>query len=187
MSNGKFISAINDRLSQVASKYTGSRVFGLAQSISRPVSEGLQTMPAIVSQDGEEKYVGLDDSAPLTIYHRANSISVSDKTNSGYGDARSFKVYLYSNVMIVFMDRAITRMLPDEFILFMEANIQDQLLIENYRSVIVRIQNIILNSAQVFNSEYQNVSFRMSPRFSLFAINYQIESVFDKNCFATCP
>lgn len=187
MSNALFIQKINDGLSEMASKFTGSRVFGLAQSIIRQSGDNTQLLPTIVDLSGEGTYIGVDDAAPLTIYHKSNSIAVSEKQGSGYGDNRSNKTYTYSNALVVFMDRKALGMLPDELILFIQANLPDSLKIGNYKSVNVRMQNIILNSQQVFASEYQNVDYRIPPRFSLFAINYQIESVFDKNCFATCP
>ena len=187
MSNSVFISTINEQLRPIADKFAGSRVFGLAQSIIRDVSGGQELIPALVDKEGESKYIGIDDAAPLTIYHKANSIGVTDKSNSGYGDARSHKVDTYFNSMIVFMDRKATNLLPDELLLFIQANLPDEIKITNYKSVNIRIQNIILNSQQVLASEYQNTEYKIPPRFSLFAINYQIESVFDKGCFATCP
>lgn len=187
MSNSKFIDAINRQLAVLGTAFTGARVYGLAQSVVRSTGDGDQILPAVVDLSGEEKYVGLDDAGSVTIYHKANTIAVSEKSNSGYGDRRAFKTYLYGNTMIVFLDRQATKLLPEDFILFLEANLEDNLKMENYRSVIIRIQNIILNSAQVFDSEYKNVPNRINPRYSLFAINYQIESVFDKSCFATCP
>lgn len=187
MSNSVFISTINDQLRPITEKFTGSRVFGLAQSMIRETSGGLELIPALVDKEGEGKYIGIDDTAPITIYHKSNSITVTDKPNSGVGDSRAHKVDTYSNSMIVFMDRKATCLLPDEFLLFIQANLPDEIKIQNYKSVNIRLQNIILNSQQVLASEYQNTEYKIPPRFSLFAINYQIESVFDKSCFATCP
>lgn len=187
MSNSVFISSINDRIKGLTDKWAGSRVFGLAQSMIRDTSGGQELIPAMVDKEGEGKYIGFDDTAPMTIYHKANSITVTEKANTGYGNARSNIANTYANSMIVFMDRKVTGLLPDEFLLFVQANLADDIKVDNYKSVNLRIQNIILNSQQVLASEYQNTEYKIPPRFSLFAINYQIESVFDKSCFATCP
>lgn len=188
MSNSKFISALNVQINDLVKAYPGGRVLGLAQGIIRVESNGdLQLIPAEVDKEGEGKYIGLDDSAPVTLYHKANSIQITEKSNSGYGDARALTVNTYNNSMIVFLDRKTTGLLPDEFISLLQANLADAIEMKPYKSVIVRLQNIILNSQQVFASEYQNFEYKIPPRFSLFAINYQIESTFDRKCFATCP
>lgn len=187
MSNAKFIEKLNDSILDLSSKFLGSRIFGIAQSIIRGTSEKSELLPALVDLNGEATYIGVDDASPLTVYHKANSIAVSEKSGSGYGDNRAYKSFTYSNALIVFMDRKVLGMLPEELVLFIQANFPDNIKIDNYKSVNMRMQNIILNSQQVFASEYQNVDYRIPPRFSLFAINYQIESVFDKSCFATCP
>lgn len=188
MSNSKFISAINDQIQPLLKAFTGSRIYGLTQPISKPVGQDqFQTIPCIVDNSGEAKYVGVDDAALITIYHKSNTLTITEKANSGSGDVRAYTVYTYYNSMIVFIDRKRTGMLPDEFALLLQANLKDAIKIENFRAVVVRLQNIILNSQQVFATEYQNTEYRISPQFSLFAINYQIESTFDKRCFATCP
>lgn len=187
MSNAKFISAINEQINPLVTSFAGAKIYGIAQAIIGKGDTGDELIPCLVDKDGEGKYVGVDDTAPITIYHKSNSISVSDKQNSGTGDSRADKVYLYANTMIVFLDRKKTLLMPDELVLLIQANLADAIKIPNYKSVNVRIQNIILNTQQVFASEYQNTPYKIPPRFSLFAINYQIESTFDKKCFAKCP
>lgn len=187
MSNSAFISAINEQIEPLLMAFTGFRLFGIAQGMIRKVGDQPQLIPCLVNLDGEGTYVGLDDAAPITIYHKSNSIAIADKPNSGVGDSRANSVNTYQNSLIVFLNRRLTKLLPDEFILVLHANLKDGIKIPKYKTINIRLQNIILNSQQVFASEYQGFDYRIPPHFSLFAINYQIESVFDKSCFATCP
>lgn len=187
MSNLKFISAINEQISPLLAAFTGARLNRLAQSIVRGRGANIELLPALVDMDGEGTYIGMDDTSPITIYHKANSITMTEKPNSGYGNSKALKINTYANSMIVFLDRKATKMMPDELILLLQANLADEIKLKPYQTIQFRFQNIILNSQQVFASEYQNTEYKIPPQFSLLAINYQIESTFDKSCFATCP
>lgn len=187
MSVTKFIEAVNQQILPLVNSFTGGKIYGLAQSMTREAGGVKELLPALVDKEGEGKYVGVDDNSPVIIYHKSNSVTAAEKQNSGVGDLRAWQVYTYSNTMIVFLDRKKTNLLPDEFILFLQANIADGLKVQNYKTVIMRFQNIILNTQQVFASEYQNTQYKVNPGMSLFAINYQIESTFDTRCFDKCP
>ena len=187
MSVTKFIGAINEQIKPLLDAFTGSQLYGLAKSMVRETGTVRELLPALVDKEGEGRYVGIDDVAPVIIYHKSNSITVSEKPNSGMGNSRALQIYTYNNTMIVFMDRKKINLLPDEFILLLQANISDGLKVPDYKTVLIRFQNIILNTQQVFVSEYQNTTYKIKPNMNLFAINYQIETTFEVKCFAKCP
>jgi hypothetical protein len=187
MSLGLFISGINEQIGSLFQKWPGCKIHGLAQSVTRESGTKPETLPALVDDKGEGQFVGMDDKHPVIIYHKAGSVASSVKPNSNYGDSSGDIVNTYSMTMIVFIDRKKISQAPDDIVQLLQTSISDRLKIKNFKSVIIRIQNIILNTQQVFAGEYQNTQYKIKPSQSLFAINYQIESTFDKRCFAKCP
>jgi hypothetical protein len=187
MSLTRFIDAINEQITPLFNKWTGVKIHGLAQSMNRDNAGKTETLPALVDKKGEGQYVGIDDKNSVIIYHKGGAMQVQTKPNSGVGDSAGDLVYTYTISMVILIDRKKLEMLPDEIALLIQANLKDQIKIQDYKSVIIRIQNIILNTQQVFSSEYQNTVYKVKPSQSLFVINYQIESTFNKRCFAKCP
>ena len=187
MSLTVFIAGINEQIAPLFKKWTGSQIHGMAQSMNREAGGKTETLPCLVDKKGEGIYIGIDDKYPVIIYHKAGQIIGTQKTGSGYGDSIADQVNTASISMVVFIDRKKIEMLPDEVAMMIQANLADGLKVKDYKSVTVRIQNIILNTQQVFASEYQNTPYKIKSSQNLFVINYQIESTFNKRCFATCP
>ena len=106
------ISALNEYLTFPE----GSKIYGLAQSVVREKSEGRELLPCIVDNNGEGKDVSIDNTLPIIIYHKSNSIQVR-KGNKGMGDAGADTINTYSNVMIVYLDRKKTGLTPDDILL----------------------------------------------------------------------
>lgn len=180
----KIIDSINEDLKKF---FEEAKIFGLAQSIIRKQGAEIELIPALVNYGGEAIYVGFDDVYPLMIYHKMNSMisSLSDK-NRGYGDAGADQVNTYQNSMIVYMDRKKLKKLPDEIYMKIQGGFPERLKIDPFKTVTIKFSNVILNSQQVFASEYQGNSYSLSPEKNLFAINYTIESTFSKGCFDNC-
>lgn len=166
----------------------GLKTYGLAQSIVRTVGTEQELLPGVAGKDGEIKYVGIDDTAPIIIYHRNSGITTTRVTNrQGYGDGLSNLVNTYQMAMIVFIDHKKTKLYPEELFLFLQSNIPDAVKSEPYKNISIRTTNVILNSQLIFSAEYAGTAFKLPVEKSLFQINYTIESTFDKNCFAKCP
>lgn len=185
MSNTIFISAINQSLQPFFDKYVGSRLLGLAETIVRKIADGDEYMPALV-KNGEAEYVGLDDRFPITIYHKANSITISDKSGSGYGDSIGFKNYSYANVMIIAFDSTIIHLTQDQLLLLIEANLPESLKVSGYRQVNLKTESAVLNSLNVFDNEYKGIESGIPLNFRLMAVYYRIDSLFEKQCFPKC-
>lgn len=142
-------------------------------------------LPCTVDKSGEGVYIGMDNTIPVIIYHKINSISSVIKPK-GTGDALGDIVNTYSNTMIVYMSRKKTGLLPDQLILKIQASLPDFLQFKPYNNIVIRFLNVILNSNQVWASEYGGSKYRLTPESNLFAINYQIETTFAKKCFENC-
>lgn len=177
------INKINSGLAEIF-KYPGIKIYGLTQSMKQQDIDGTITVfPAVVDEDGEGIWVGVDDVAPMIIYHK--SLNVAIKKTVSYGD-ESDTVSLFGNQMIVFFDRSKINLNLDEIHLFVVNKTPERLKMQDFRSIRIFFQSVNLNSQSVFQGEYQNTDI-LPPEFAMVAINYQVESIFSKNCFPVCP
>lgn len=181
MSLNKFISVINDSLAGMVQRM---KVYGLAE----PVTRGNQVIPGIVRNEGEIIYPGPDDIEDIIIYHKATALATAlSQTVKGTGDDPNASVNAYGMSMIVYLDRKKTKLTPDELFLYIQARIPYQVNIDPYVQVLFRINNVILNGQQVYDSEFKGTENRLPANHSMLQINYTIESTFHKRCFEKCP
>lgn len=178
------IQVLNGLIQPAFAKFTGTKWLGLAQTITR---DG-QGMPGVIDDFGEIKYIGVDDVAPIIIYHKSNNLVTSLKqgVGTGFGDNTGFNVYTFQNQLIAFIDRKKTGITADEFILLLQANLPDKIKKSPYRQLMVRLQNANISTAQVFTLEYPGAVNKLKPEQQLILINYQIEATFDKACLEKC-
>jgi hypothetical protein len=179
-----FIEKLNSNISEMI---PGMKVYGLARTVTRKQGSESQTLPCVVSKDGEATYIGIDNDFSVIVYHRNPSITTGRSTRPGTGDGLSDLVNTYQMAMIVFIDHEKAKLYPEELFLFLQANIPDAIKFDPYKTIFIRTTNIILNSQLVFAAEYAGTDFFLPAEKSLFQINYTIESTFKKDCFAKCP
>lgn len=185
MSLNKFIEVINEPLKKLIS---GIKVYGIAESIARTKGSVVEIIPGIVGNDGEIKYVGINDLDSVIIYHKANALGVKPSAvRKGYGDDPNNFVNAYAMSMIIYMDRSKTKLTPDQFFLFIQANLPFKIEQDPYALILIQINTVILNSQAVYDSEYKGTENKLPANHSLMQINYTIESTFNQNCFEKCP
>ena len=181
--NAVIIDHINQSIKKLFDNYPGSKYYGLAQSVLR----GTELLPCTVDKYGEGKYIGIDTTIPIQLYHKQISLTTTIRPSSGYGDDLGDYQNVYNNTMVVYLNRTKTNLLPDEFYLYVQANFLETIDIPDFFSVIIRPTSVILNRDVVLSSEYGPSAPRLGAEHHFFAINYTIESVFNKNCFEKCP
>lgn len=180
----KFIETINAPFEKLISEI---KVYGIAEPVTRTRGSAVETLPGIVGNDGEVTYVGPDDLRKLIIYHKANAIGTTLSTRKGTGNDPNPTVNAYSLSMIVWLDRKKTDLRPDEIFLLLQANMPFEIRQSPYDQVLVKINSVILNGQQVFDSEFKGFNNKLPANQSMLQINYTIESTFKLNCFAKCP
>lgn len=177
-----FIPRINDELQRLFPK---GKIHGVAQSIVRTRGTEVEQLPGIVSKTGEIGYVGIDDRFETIIYHKLSQITTRDSTViRSVGDARAASVNTFSLTMYVFIDETKTCIPADEVYLKILTGISESFMIEPYRSVLLRINSVILNTEQIFAAEYKGTAFKLPATAVLFSISYTIEATFLKGCFS---
>lgn len=169
------ISSLNSSLGLPKS----SDVNGVAELVSRDE----QTIPEI---DG--KFVGIDDSYPIRIYHRIISCSTKLIPGAGYGESVGDISNAFSNVMVVFLQHERAKMYPDELLLFIQSWFPDNLKVKPYKNVKINFTGAQLDSQATWTQEYSGgTDYRLKSDQFLFKINYSIETIFSKGCFKECP
>lgn len=168
-------------------RFSGSKLYGICE---QAVKTGRQKeeFPSIVDLAGDGKYVGIDDKQNLIIYHRKQNLSISDDTvNKGYGDNPAGSINTYSMVMVVYMNRKKLNMEADELVVYLQKHFPYTLENKNFTYLSASIDSVILNTQQVFRTEYTNVNYFMKPEHALIAISYTIEGKPNLACFNRCP
>jgi hypothetical protein len=151
--------------------FKGGKIYGIATLVER---EG-KGQPVV-----DETPVSYDDIFAFQLYHRLGNVGITYKP--GYGNTRT-TVNTFSVSAIVFNNEQITKLKQDEIAMIL----QSVLAALNITSVLILPTQIILNSQQVFATEYKGVPYSLNEYQSLMQINYTVEITFKGNCFDLCP
>ena len=154
---------------------------GEKYGVATPAIRGDQVIPSF-----KEKYIGIDDSFPVRIYHQLNGMVSSIRPNSGYGDDTGDYVTVFQMSMIVFNNQSLSKLKPDQLVLFLQVNTPRKVESDTFKKITITYNNAILNDAQVFSQEYGSTDFRLKLNQNLIQINYTVEVTYINGCFAKC-
>lgn len=179
---------INDINEQICGIVKGARVYGLASTMIRTsnTANQNQSIPATVTKDGEGNFVGIDDTFPMQLYHRLNSVASSLVAKSGFGDNAGDYRNVFNCSMIVYLNRKKTDMFPDDLFLRIQNEVESPVAMENFRNIAIVFAAMNLNETAIFAAEYSNTDFKISTDSNLFSITYTIEAIYQKNCLKLC-
>lgn len=160
--------------------FPGLRFYGLTYLDRR---DNL-TIPVYITETGIREVV-VDDSAPMIIYHRQNSISSSLQAGnrSGYGDALGDVVNVHEMSMYVYANNFEKK--QHEIFLAVQSVINTNISnLPPFKSVRVLAKSANLNSVAIWNAEYTaNTPNRLPLDSILMQINYSITSTSRVGCF----
>lgn len=162
------ITLVNQSLEGI---FKGGQLYGMATLVER---EG-KTRPVV-----DEKAVSFDDSYPFQMYHRVLGAGITYRP--GYGNTQT-TIDTFSVLAVVFNNEKFTAIKTDEVAMIL----QSVLAALNITSVRILPTQIILNSQQIFATEYQGVPYALNEYQSLMQINYSVEITYQGNCFDLCP
>lgn len=167
--------------------HSEAKVYGIAESILRTSGTVNEKLPGIIYANGEIEYVGIDDVSPLIIYHKINSVASVQFTN-GVGDARGSIQNTYNAAAFVYWDMARVGIPNDNMLMVVQSNIPLQITgIKDIQLVTLRLSGGIINSYQVFASEYSLPETKLLPQNKMFLqVNYIVEITFKPECFRKC-
>lgn len=175
----KSIRDIISSLNETIELPKGSEVNGVAELVPRDD----QTIPEI---DG--KFVGVDDTFPVRIYHRLLSVSSKIVPGTGMGREVGLISNTYSVAMVVFLQHERAKLYPDELLLFIQSKMPDRLKGVPYNDIKITFTGAGLDTQANWTQEYRpGTGYRLKSDQFLFKINYNIETTFSKGCFKECP
>lgn len=179
--------ALASNLFSKSQRFAGGRLYGICEQAIKTGSQS-EEFPAVFDLDGNGVYAGIDDTFNFILYHRKNGLSITDDvTNPGFGDNVAGSINTYTMTAIVFFNRKRLQMEADEFAIYIQRNFPPNLDNDKFHYLSAWINSVILNSQQVFGTEYKNVSYFLKPEHCLMAINYTIEGKPKLACFNRCP
>jgi hypothetical protein len=156
-------------------------LFGISETVTREE----QSFP-VFFKTNQGTWAGFDDRKEVILYHKLNSVQSSLNSANAYGDSFGEMVNRYSmNLVVYFKSQKVK---PDEMFAFIQAVLPESPTIENSNFTYIRtsVLSAILNTMQVFLSEYKGIAYSLKPEQSLINISYIIESRFKKGCFNCC-
>lgn len=162
--------------------------YGLARLIT-VIDGGRTTYPAVLSTDGKEVNVTVDERYPFSIYHRCKSIRVSSTTGGqDFGDGNHVKRYIHDMVAVAFSDMDRIPLLAEDLALFVADGLPSTIKVTgmNLSQFNLTINNINTDAQSVLSGEYQGVSKALNPRLALIAVSYTLETTLQNGCIS-CP
>lgn len=178
------ISILNDSLKGLI---PDQALYGIAQSVYRIVGTERETLPCVVSKDGEGKYVGIDDIKSIIGYHKMNTVSTTTLAN-GRGDNHGDLTNTFGLGFYLFWSRVRFNKMPDEFLMLVQS--RWPVIIKGMPDIKiakVKIGNTNTNTLQIYSQEYTEPSPKLPANVSLMQINYSIELTFNPDCLPGCP
>lgn len=165
-------SLINTYNEAIQSAITSARakIMGLAQPVYI-IDEDEQTIP-MLTVNGEDAYVFIDDEYDFGIYHKLNSKTYTNEQNKGFGDAAKILCTSDFSMVVWCFENNFS---ADELEQFIVKNTP-----EGYR-----IYSTNFDKKTVFNQEFSKIDFELNEVTQMFKINYRVTYKVDKSCIET--
>jgi len=167
----------------------GEVVIGLTQKVYREQSENVEYFPGVVKPDGEIILVDVDDISSLLIYHRVNAmaLSYSQRSSSGYGDAKIIEDSIGLSLISIWDTRKLNVQHVDLGLILRSRFPQEIKGIKNIQQALIIPVSVNMNNKQIFESEFSLSKQTLLPNFiNLIQINYNIQLKYDQQCMKTC-
>lgn len=158
--------------------------YGLCKIVTK-TGVNTQSYPASVSQVKEIK-AELNQKFNLITYHR--EISEEFDTADGYGDSESDRVKNTMMLLVVWADSRKIKMseskLKNYITSFIPGNLN--LDITGVFSTQIELQSDTLNSLQLWQQEYGDVSYGIKPEHIFFGVYYTVITSYNADCITLC-
>lgn len=174
-------------------RFQGSEYHGIAVSAIQTDDEGkTRLMPLVTDHYDNERWVGIDDTLPLRIYHKNNGIGYSDEPGKSYGDGGSTsKKEVTQMSMIVYGNRMMLKLTPEELegavVSGLPSALGDATISQlKIKSCVIRPTSSVIDPITNFLTEYRTDKYELPPNALFIRINYNIESSYKNACFNIC-
>lgn len=180
---------INSTLKQRVFSDIGAQLFGVCELVEKTDGDSKRTVPLYLNIDGEGKYVGVDDSYPLTIYHRLINPIKPAPTKKGFGD----NVWLKEQAqikLVVFYPKAKYKKALEATLSTIKANFP--FFITKKMKTDLRVKSVRIipgetfsNTPRVYQDEY-SAPLAGRTDLAMGALQYSVEILYDPACIRDC-
>ncbi len=186
VNENKIVELINGTLSGAMTdiRFSGAKFYGLTEVYPKDK----ERLPAEIGKNGELKFVSIDDTFPVIIYHRCISTNVIQDKPNQFGDRRDEKET--SNMsLFVFAQSEKVKMNGSELKRFV-GDLMPQIIdkvscIElGIKSGLVYVNGCNFNGLENFKKEFK-VTRQFDPQFLFIEIKYSIETRYTNICVKT--
>ena len=153
--------------------------------------ENQPRIPLLYSIANGEQFAGVDDRYSLHGYHRILNRKVETNSNN-FGDSNNLQIETTTILLVCFCD--MERIKETEYTISEKVQqamptILNQTFIDSLtgvQSVEVAATDIDNDSISLWTSEYNGMDYALAVSQSLFAINYQVVTHYNKSCLSNC-
>lgn len=183
--------AINEALRHGSlnnSKLQPLRMEGVATVLGRKRSSDAQieTMPALVASDGNVQLIEPNDRYNLIVYHKVISSVHGQQKADSFGDFYSLRSSTEMQMIVIGNSKRIgagATSIEPLMLLGMPAKVQGM---NGTREMQIIPISSVLDTIQVFRSEYPQSEFFLKPADFMLSIRYRVEGILDKRCIEYC-
>jgi hypothetical protein len=169
--------------------HKSEKILGITQSVWRLSGDDkVDYLPGVVDYNGEVEYAGIDDINSIIIYHKENAAQLSfSRNNVGYGDARENEDVISFNLISAWDTRQI-KMQRSDMLLMLRSRIPQGIAgIKDIHKIVITPTGALLNTKQIFDSEYKTQSVYLLPNFiNIIQLNYNIQFKYNPQCIERC-
>lgn len=167
----------------------------IAELVNRGDGENIQTIPAIVDNDGECTYVGIEDKYPYQSYWRINGFKQTYENQNTFGNDAPFIKQSSEVYFVVMADRAKVQLNREEIVSLVASAFPQDLSKAFLQSISGNVLlsvdlldlNINIDKDAIFDRECQNVSLSLPPNVIMFSVEFTLEILINQACYQACP
>jgi hypothetical protein len=193
MFTSSLIDLINDHIKTNClcdPRFAAGMIGGIAYDATRRDDDhgAIVQYPVLNDLNGEGTDISINDTYPITIYHKVLSKNYIPKPVSNYGDRQKEVTEKTDIKMVVAGWTNRLNLSQEDLEALITSNFPDSIAPALYAPykllrVAATLQNSTLSKEQVFREEYKGIPYDLKPEQILFSIRYQIEADYKKGCF----
>jgi hypothetical protein len=188
----EIVEAINTSLSQRLSQFSnlsGSKLEGIAFNVVRNGDSGADTVPAVIDEYSVIRDVIINDTYPMTIYHRVSDVSERPvQAKYAFGDQPALRTAIYSCKMIAISKVPRIKMTHVQLYSLLSLSMPAKVSIdkEGIDDIAIEVQGGVINHSAVFNEEYRGSREFVGIEDIMISITYQVTVLYNRSCINIC-